>query len=202
MVDALVEATALTIAERGLTDTTTNQVAARAGVSVGSLYQYFSNKEALLDAVMARFEAELISAIGTAMDAHLDDDLHTLLESALTAVFDVFESRRGLNLELARGWYHERTMQSAHAVETFLKEKLHLYLLRHHGAWKFQNLPAVLYVAFNSAIFTGIRYFSDPPAYLNRQDVIEQITAMIVGYLTQAGQPAAQKKPPRKASSR
>ncbi|MCI0353744.1 MAG: TetR family transcriptional regulator, partial [Acidobacteria bacterium] len=37
MVKTLVEATARTIAERGLADTTTNHIATRAGVSVGSL---------------------------------------------------------------------------------------------------------------------------------------------------------------------
>jgi len=56
-VDALIEATARTIAERGWPATTTNHIAARAGVSVGSLYQYFRNKDALLLGLAYELEA-------------------------------------------------------------------------------------------------------------------------------------------------
>ena len=43
-------ATIRIIEEEGLVRVTTNRVAERAGVSVGSLYQYFPNKESLIDA--------------------------------------------------------------------------------------------------------------------------------------------------------
>lgn len=190
MVDALVEATAETIAERGLADTTTNHIAARAGVSVGSLYQYFDGKGALIDALMERQQADLTRVIGTQFGALLDADLRTLTRAALTAVFDLFERNRGLYLELARGWYHARTMRSVSTLEHFLNEAFRLYLLRHHQTLKFENLPVALYVSFNSAVFTGIRYFSDPPAYLRREDLIEQLTEMVAGYLLSVGSAA------------
>ncbi|WP_214326582.1 TetR/AcrR family transcriptional regulator [Nonomuraea sediminis] len=43
------------IAEVGYPDLTTNQVAARAGMSPGSLYQFFRNKEEILDGLVARY---------------------------------------------------------------------------------------------------------------------------------------------------
>ena len=51
MVDTLIEATARTIAQRGLDGATTPAIAETAGVSVGSLYQYFDGKEALIAAL-------------------------------------------------------------------------------------------------------------------------------------------------------
>ena len=47
----ILDAAAATIEERGYDETTTTAVAARAGVSVGSLYQYFPSKAALLVAL-------------------------------------------------------------------------------------------------------------------------------------------------------
>ena len=56
-IDALLEATARIVDQVGLDRATTNRIAELAGVSVGSLYQYFPGKEALLAALIAR-EAE------------------------------------------------------------------------------------------------------------------------------------------------
>ena len=54
MVARLLDATATTLGERGLDGTTTNHIAERAGVSIGSLYQYFPDKDALVAALLER----------------------------------------------------------------------------------------------------------------------------------------------------
>lgn len=57
-VDAIVEATGEVFTKRGMKKTTTVGVAERAGVSVGSLYQYFPDKQALIAAFFERRLAE------------------------------------------------------------------------------------------------------------------------------------------------
>ena len=59
MVKALVEATGLCIQRHGLDDTTTARIAEQAGVSVGSLYQYFGDKDALIEALMDRLAEDI-----------------------------------------------------------------------------------------------------------------------------------------------
>ena len=51
-VDAILTAAARVLVERGYAKTTTNHVAQVAGVSIGSLYQYFRNKDELIMAVI------------------------------------------------------------------------------------------------------------------------------------------------------
>jgi AcrR family transcriptional regulator len=59
-VDAILEATERVLAQRGLEATTTTEVAEIAGVSVGTLYQYFPNKQSLVAAVIeARIDRDL-----------------------------------------------------------------------------------------------------------------------------------------------
>lgn len=58
-VDALVEATARILVREGFDKASTNRIAEVAGVSVGSLYQYFPGKEALVAAVIARHQAAI-----------------------------------------------------------------------------------------------------------------------------------------------
>ena len=53
-VATILEAAAHVLARRGYAGVTTNHVAQRAGVSIGSIYQYFPDKEALLAALVGR----------------------------------------------------------------------------------------------------------------------------------------------------
>ena len=53
-VDALLEATARVLMKEGYDRASTNRIAEVAGVSIGSLYQYFPSKEALVAAVIDR----------------------------------------------------------------------------------------------------------------------------------------------------
>jgi AcrR family transcriptional regulator len=62
-VDAILEATIQVLLKVGKERLTTTRVASRAGVSVGTLYQYFPNKSALLQAVLKRHLAEVTEAV-------------------------------------------------------------------------------------------------------------------------------------------
>jgi len=61
-VDALLEATTRVLLKEGYDRASTNRIAEVAGVSIGSLYQYFHSKEALVAAVIDRHQQE-ISAV-------------------------------------------------------------------------------------------------------------------------------------------
>jgi AcrR family transcriptional regulator len=53
-VDLILEAAAQILASRGEEELTTNHIAERAGFSIGTLYQYFQNRESILDALIER----------------------------------------------------------------------------------------------------------------------------------------------------
>lgn len=58
-VEKILDAAAEVIAEVGVDGATTNAIAARAETSVGSLYQFFPNKEAIVEALAARYVEQL-----------------------------------------------------------------------------------------------------------------------------------------------
>ena len=67
-VKAILDAAARVLVERGYAATTTNLVAERAGVSVGSLYQYFPNKDALIAALHDRHAREMNEVIDRTLE--------------------------------------------------------------------------------------------------------------------------------------
>ena len=86
-VEAVLVAAAHILEERGLSGFNTNAVAERAGVSIGSLYQYFPSKDAILVALMEQsltmFSEDLSEAIDGAPGDSLADDLKFMLQMGL-----------------------------------------------------------------------------------------------------------------------
>jgi AcrR family transcriptional regulator len=62
-VDAILDATAHILVRDGYDNLSTNRVAEKAGVSIGSLYQYFPNREALVGELVDRYSAMLFRLV-------------------------------------------------------------------------------------------------------------------------------------------
>jgi AcrR family transcriptional regulator len=109
MVDAILQASARVLIERGYAGMSTNVVAQQAGVSVGSLYQYFPNKQALLAALHNRHAlqmAESLEAILAAPgDGGLRGEVQRLVRGAMAA--HELEPQLHLLLEKERPFFEE-----------------------------------------------------------------------------------------------
>jgi AcrR family transcriptional regulator len=102
-VAAILEAAARILETRGLDSYSTNEVAARAGVSIGSLYQYFPSKDAITRALIGRGAEELLADIKTveigdvpqaALEQIIDAAVkHQLRRPALARLLDLEEIR-------------------------------------------------------------------------------------------------------------
>jgi len=99
----ILEAAAQVLEASGLEGFNTNAVAQRAGVSIGSLYQYFPGKDALTVALMrregARFHADVVVALAAphgraALDGCIDAAVRQqLARPRLARLLDIEESR-------------------------------------------------------------------------------------------------------------
>jgi AcrR family transcriptional regulator len=70
-IGVILQAAAHILGARGWRGLTTNSVAEAAGVSIGSLYQYFPNKLALVEAVRQRHFDEVLAILRTAADDNI-----------------------------------------------------------------------------------------------------------------------------------
>jgi AcrR family transcriptional regulator len=90
-VDRILDAAARIFDERGYREATTNHVAEAAGVSIGSLYQYFPNKDALLVALAERHLEEAAAVFGHRLST---------LRSEAPPIEDLVRTLVGLTAEL------------------------------------------------------------------------------------------------------
>jgi AcrR family transcriptional regulator len=88
-VSALLEATARILIAEGFDKASTNRIAEVAGVSVGSRYQYFPSKEALVAALIDRHRQEIMEVVqdelAQAVHRPLEQGIRTLVAVAVTA---------------------------------------------------------------------------------------------------------------------
>jgi AcrR family transcriptional regulator len=84
-VSAIIEATIQVLLDVGKERLTTTRVAARAGVSVGTLYQYFPNKSALLQAVLKRHFSEITDAVEAVCHEQRGRSLSQMATALVTA---------------------------------------------------------------------------------------------------------------------
>ena len=91
MVDRILDAATRVFTARGYHKTTTNHVAEEAGASIGSLYQYFPNKDSLLAGIAERHVAELMEEISlvAAQIRNAEPDVETVCRTLVTVAADM-----------------------------------------------------------------------------------------------------------------
>lgn len=115
-VEAIFEATIQLLLRNGPTALTTTQVAERAGVSVGTMYQYFPNKQALIHALNARYLDALAGRIEATCTAHCGAPAAQMIE----AVIETYWRAKTERADVTRALYRSVAEMDNHAlVEAF-----------------------------------------------------------------------------------
>ena len=87
-VEAILKGTIQVLLKVGKERLTTTRVAARAGVSVGTLYQYFPNKSALLRAALQRHMDEVALALETVCSEQAGNSLEEMATAVVTSFLE------------------------------------------------------------------------------------------------------------------
>jgi AcrR family transcriptional regulator len=83
--DAILEATAQVLLADGLSKVTTNHIADRAGVSIGTLYQYFPSKEAILAELINQMRGDMLQDLSDAQQTSAGQPLGGVVEAFIIA---------------------------------------------------------------------------------------------------------------------
>ncbi len=101
MVETLLQSTTRILRQEGRESLTTNRIAEVAGVSVGSLYQYFPNKESLLGELRKRYEAQFLERIIRAFGSSASLPLREAVREFARFIIDIHREDPQLHNELS-----------------------------------------------------------------------------------------------------
>jgi AcrR family transcriptional regulator len=185
-VDALVEATARILVREGFDKASTNRIAEVAGVSVGSLYQYFPGKEALVAAVIERHRQEIMQTVR----GELAEAMHQPVESAVRTLVAVAVKAHRVNPRLHRVLAEQiPRVGKLENVETFDPENFVLfrnYLENHRDELRIDDLELASFVCVTSIealTHNAVLHHAKTLSEDAMQSLVEAGTRLVVGYL-------------------
>ena len=189
-VEAILDATAQLLVEEGYARTSTNRVARRAGVSVGSLYHYFGDKDAIVDALVERVAERQLAALNAALSAHAALELEPAVRGLVSAVLASqrieAELSHVLLTQCARGDRGER-IDLDQRWKRRMTELLAAQMLAGEHPVRPRRVELAAYVVVHG-IFAIIRdALYERPELIRGDALTEELTELVVRYLRPDG---------------
>ena len=182
-VDTIIEAGFIAVATNGTSGTTTRHIADIAGVSVGSLYEYFKNKEEIYDAMAKTFVKEVLDMVKELTPIIIEQDLEPLFEMIFYTFRDLLtrdDDRYLICLRYATELKYEKYIGQ---IEMALMEVLMKYMIRHPRYLKVNNLSVTAYISINSSIFNVARHLILPNPQISFDEMVKGLSTMIISYI-------------------
>ena len=188
-VDTILEATIRVLEQEGADATTTSRVAEVAGVSVGTLYQYFANRDAIFDALqdreLERASQMLTLVLGKAERASDHDVARAVVEALLKSYRAAPALHRVLAVEGLRVTPRERVVAfDARAVAT-----IRAFLALSGTRVRRGNLEAAAFVIYQAVRAAMLAYLLEEPAGIDDGTLVDELTDLIVRYLVETDAP-------------
>jgi AcrR family transcriptional regulator len=182
MVETILNAAARVFVKEGYARATTNRIALAAGVSVGSLYQYFPSKDAIAVELLRRYRESLIQLVGKRLAEIEDHSFPAVVEALMTSLLRA----EGINPALHRVLIEQVLRTSARREIMGFEERLEKLLadaLRAAGdkvhADDYEVAAFVLVRVVLAVIHAAV---VDHPRY-NTPKLAAELTRLVVNYV-------------------
>lgn len=198
-VAAIVDAAAHILVKHGYDAFTTNRVAEKAGVSIGSLYQYFPNKDALLSELMRRHLVEIERGVeemaAHALTAPLPDVIRAgILQNVRSHLVEP-ELHRVLSEEVPM----LGSLDWKKAFNERMAARVRAMLVARRNEIVVDDLDLAVYIMTRTVEAVVHNAVTERPQDLKSGALAEEVTRLLIGYLT--GKTVAAKRVARSAAA-
>jgi AcrR family transcriptional regulator len=185
MVERILVAGQEVLLRDGLGQFSTNRVARQAGISPGSLYQYFPDKQAILVAVVDRHAEQLSVRLTAVLADHLDKPGPELVRATLHGLLDALtenlEFVRLVGHELPRAQFGTRTA----ATEQRVGDLVAAYLTINRSTSRVADPSTAAWMLVRTVEHLVVQYLLEEPA-IARDEFVEQLATLVLGYVEPA----------------
>lgn len=185
-VDRIVDAAARVLEREGDRAATTNRIAREAGVSPGSLYQYFGDRDELLLEVSHRFVARFEGQVLPALRAAARADPLQAIHDVLNAIVDALEAQAPLLRALIAHQSGERQEQVTRAIRARVTDFVFQTLARDRPDLVADDLERVTWTFVELTQLLPVRYVLDRPP-IPRDAFVADLVRLLAVHAVEAG---------------
>jgi AcrR family transcriptional regulator len=182
-VEAILEAAAQILVERGFDGASTNLIARRAGVSIGSLYQYFPNKESLVAALIERHFVESMQLVPQEFREGREMPVRDAVRLAVDFAIEAHRKSPELHQVLMEQVPRIVSGQVTQLIERMLHGIVYDYLETHREEIRPRNLRIAAFIL--TQMIEGLTHGAvvHHPEYLLGDELAEEMTELALRYL-------------------
>ena len=181
--DAILEATARVLVKDGFDHASTNRIADVAGVSIGSLYQYFPSKEALVAALAERHMEEMTQELAAAMERVARLDLRDAVSEMVELSLRAHAIDPALHKVLIEQVPRVGRLERVHEVERQMQKLARGWLELHRGEIADKDLDLAAFVAVTVVEALTHAVTTTRPEQVKDRAIAHEITDLLVRYL-------------------
>lgn len=181
-VDAIIEAGFICVARHGAHGTTTTHIADIAGIGVGSLYEYFGNKEAVFAAMHARFVADIVAVMEPLLPVIVRQDIPTAVKTLLNPLGDFLRANDERYLRYGRSMITVELRTGLEPVTRMLQDMVMQYLLHHPELAHASRLPAMSYIFIHGGTYAVLRHLTDDNPSISFDELVDGLASMVSHY--------------------
>lgn len=182
MVERIVAAGREVLLDVGHEAASTNRIARAAGISPGSLYQYFPDKEAIVGAVVDQYSDELSARITASLTDHLHEQGLPLVRSTLEALLDALEDNAAFLRVVVEDLPQAENRARLDALETRVVELVAAYLSARREDLRDLHPPTAAWVLVRAIEQLTVRHVLERPD-ITRAELVSEVTRLVTGYL-------------------
>ena len=180
-VEAILSATTHILTENGYDQLTTNRVAERAGVSIGSLYQYFPNKKALIFALAEHHANEMVQLAQHHLEELSDRTIPEVLRQIVKAALAAHAVNPKLHRVLHEQISHSEVIQRLDEAKT--ERLLRLFLSQRSDQLQPKNLELAVFMVERTIRGLIHGAMIDRPELLKTEEFEQELMRMLLAYL-------------------
>ena len=182
-IDAILDATARVLQREGFDRASTNRVAEAAGVSIGSLYQYFPSKEALVAALAERHMQQMFARLSSEMARVSALPLEQAVRALVGMMLDAHAVDPKLHRVLIEQVPRIGRLERVHEVEARMTELTSAYLRAHHASLRVRDLELAAFVVVTTVEALTHQATLHHPERLKDDRLAREIVDIVVRYL-------------------
>lgn len=183
-VTAILEATIQVLEREGPDAATTTRIAEVAGVSVGTLYQYFSHRDAIFDALQEReFQRAIELMTGILSDNNLARSPRETVSACIHGMLSLYVSAPGMHRVLAMEGLRATKADRIHSFDLRVIALVRHFLSATDAPIRRKNTDAAAFVAFQCVRATMLAMLLENPAGLNDAALVDELSDLLLRYL-------------------